>query len=147
MTTASDLMTAMTRLRARLRSESTPTDMQWSWSQLAALSRIIDDGPLTTSDLAQAEHMRRQSMAETVATLRRDGLIESRPDPTDGRKTLLVGTASGRELLATSVAARRVWLDIAIRSAIDDDEDEILAKATAIMLRLADSDVTNKPSR
>ncbi|HSZ47133.1 MAG TPA: hypothetical protein VK823_17475, partial [Streptosporangiaceae bacterium] len=63
---AEELMKAMTRLRARLRAESAPSDMSWNWSQLTALARLVLDGPATTSDLAQAEHVRRQSMGEII---------------------------------------------------------------------------------
>jgi DNA-binding MarR family transcriptional regulator len=137
---AAELMTAMTRLRARLRSESKPDDMRWSWSQLAALGRIVRDGPTTTSDLAQAEHVRRQSMAETVAVLRADGLLEAQPDPTDGRKMLLVATKRGRDLMERIPAAREAWLSVAMDAMLDHEEQRILHAAAAIMSRLADGD-------
>lgn len=137
---AVELMTAMTRLRARLRSESQPSDMRWSWSQLAALGRVVREGPTTTSDLAHAEHVRRQSMAETVAVLRADGLLEAQPDPTDGRKTLLVATRQARELLERIPAAREAWLGVAMDAMLDNEEQQVLRKAAAIMSRLADSD-------
>jgi DNA-binding MarR family transcriptional regulator len=136
---AAELMTAMTRLRARLRSESTPSDMRWTWSQLAALGRIVEDGPTTMTDLALAEHVRRQSMAETVAGLRADGLVESQPDPADGRKVLLVATAKGRDLLKGIPAAREAWLGIVMNGMLDREEQQTLCKAAAIMNRLADS--------
>lgn len=140
-TTSTELMTAMTRLRARLRSESTPGDLSWTWSQLAALARISEDGPTTTTDLAQAEHVRRQSMAETVAALYAGGLVQSRPDPTDGRKILLTATLRGRKLIETIPAARQEWLDGAIEAILDPAERQILRKAAAIMSRLADADI------
>jgi DNA-binding MarR family transcriptional regulator len=133
-------MKAMTRLRARLRAESAPADMRWNWSQLTTLSRIVSGGPATTSDLAQAEHVRRQSMAETIAALRADGLVETQPDPTDGRKTLIHATRRGRSLSATIPAARERWLDSAITGLLDAEEQQTLLKAAAIMDRLADSD-------
>lgn len=139
--TATELMTAMTRLRARLRSESTPGGMRWTWSQLAALGRIAERGPTTTTDLAQAEHVRRQSMAETVAALRADGLVETRPDPADGRKTLLAATQKGRDLIETITPAREAWLSRAMDSALDGDERQTLREAAAIMSRLADSGI------
>ena len=37
MDTAAELMKAMARLRARLRTESAPTEMRWTWSQLTTL--------------------------------------------------------------------------------------------------------------
>src|SRR5580693_3821312 len=92
---AAELMKSMTRLRARLRSETAPTEMSATWSQLTTLGRIIAEGPTTTSALAQAEHVRRQSMAETIAALRADGLVTAEPDPSDGRKTLITVTEQG----------------------------------------------------
>jgi DNA-binding MarR family transcriptional regulator len=136
---AAELMTAMIRLRARLRSESTPTDMRWTWSQLAALGRIVHGGPTTMTDLALAEHVRRQSMTETVAGLRADGLVEARPDAADGRKVLLVATGKGRDLLETIPAAREAWLSVAMNAMLDGEEQRTLREAAAIMSRLADS--------
>jgi DNA-binding MarR family transcriptional regulator len=61
--TATELMQAMTRLRARLRSESSPDEMELTWSQITTLARIVREGPVTATELARAEHVRRQSMA------------------------------------------------------------------------------------
>jgi DNA-binding MarR family transcriptional regulator len=138
--TATELMKAMTRLRARLRSESAPTEMTWTWSQLTTLGRIISEGPATVSELAHAEHVRRQSMAETVAALRVQDLITSAQDPDDGRKSLISATDKGRSLLATIPAAREAWLTAAIQQALSPGEEQTLLKAAAIMNRLADSD-------
>jgi DNA-binding MarR family transcriptional regulator len=139
--TAAELMKAMTRLRARLRAESAPDETpSWTWPQLMTLGRIIDEGPTTVSELAQAEHVRRQSMAETVASLRAQGLITSDPDPGDGRRTLISATEEGRTLLRTIPAAREEWLTVAIGKALSPDEQQALLKAAAIMKRLADSE-------
>ncbi len=140
METAIELMTAMTRLRARLRAESAPGEMPWTWSQLNTLSRIIREGPTTTSALAQAEHVRRQSMAETIATLRSGGLIRSIQDPEDGRKMLISATAEGEALIATIPAAREAWLEVAIHAQLEPGDQETLRRAAGIMNRLADSD-------
>ena len=139
--TATELMKAMTRLRARLRSESAPTEMPWTWSQLTTLARIVAEGPTTISELAHAEHVRRQSMAETVAALRAHDLITAAQDPDDGRKTLITATDEGRSLLATIPAAREAWLAAAIRKALGPGEEQALLKAAAIMNRIADADV------
>jgi hypothetical protein len=40
--TAAEVMKAMTRLTVRLRTESAPADMAWTWSQLTTLGRIIE---------------------------------------------------------------------------------------------------------
>jgi DNA-binding MarR family transcriptional regulator len=139
--TATELMKAMTRLRARLRSESAPTELAWTWSQLTTLGRIVAEGPTTISELAHAEHVRRQSMAETVAALRAHDLLTAAPDPDDGRKTLITATDKGRSLLETIPAAREAWLTAAIGKALGPGEEQVLLKAAAIMNRIADADV------
>src|SRR5260370_7859741 len=95
---AAELMKSMTRLRARLRSETAPTEMSATWSQLTTLARVIAEGPTTTSALALAEHVRRQSMAETIAALRAAGLVTPAPDPAHRRKTPTPPTHQGRHL-------------------------------------------------
>jgi DNA-binding MarR family transcriptional regulator len=129
---------AMVRLRARLRAESTPRDMRWTWSQLSTLNRIATEGPTTVSALANAEHVRPQSMAETVAALRRDRLVAAKPDPTDGRKTLMAITASGRKLLSSLVPVREAWLETVIDQQLTPTDCRTLLKAASIMERLAD---------
>jgi len=139
--TATELMKAMTRLRARLRSESAPTEMAQTWSQVTTLGRIVAEEPTTISELAHAEHVRRQSMAETVAALRAHDLITAAQDPDDGRKTLITATDKGRSLLATIPAAREAWLAAAIGKALGPGEEQVLLTAAAIMNRIADADV------
>ncbi|WP_328607357.1 MarR family transcriptional regulator [Amycolatopsis sp. NBC_00345] len=135
---ARELPHAMIRLRARLRAESAPADRRWTWSQVTTLSRIGDEGPTTVSALAAAEHVRPQSMAETVAALLREGLIARGPDPTDGRKTLISMTAAGRKLLSAIPAIREAWLEEVIEQHLSPVERRTLAKAAEIMERLAD---------
>ncbi len=118
---AAELMKSMTRLRARLRSETAPTEMSATWSQLTTLARIIAEGPTTTSALAQAEH------------------VTAEPDPADGRKTLIAVTEKGRQLSATIPAAREAWLSSAIGTLLDAEDQQVLLKAAAIIDRIADS--------
>jgi DNA-binding MarR family transcriptional regulator len=136
---AHELMKAMTRLRARLRTESAPDEMPCTWSQLMTLSRIVKEGPTTTSALAQAEHVRRQSMSETVAALRADGLITSDPDPSDGRKTLITATRKGETLSATIRAGRGAWLEATIATLLPPEDHQTLLRAATLMSHLADS--------
>jgi DNA-binding MarR family transcriptional regulator len=136
---AVELMTALTRLRARLRSESAPAETPWTWSQLTTLSRIVAQGPTTTSSLAQAEHVRRQSMADTLAALRDNGLISTMQDRTDRRKILICATPEGRTLSDSIPAAREAWLERVFRDALEPRDLQTLLKAAALMNRMADS--------
>ena len=132
-------MKAMTRLRARLRAESAPGEMRATWSQLTTLARVIEQGPTTVSALADVEHVRRQSMAETVAALKAEDLIEFQHDPRDRRKTLISATRKGQALMQTIPKAREAWLNDAIRTYLKPDEVETLLNAATIMNRIADA--------
>lgn len=107
-------------------------------SQLSVLGRIGESGPITASALAQAEHVRAQSIAETLATLKKRGFVEANPDPTDGRKSLLSVTAAGRRLIESIVNLRGAWLARAIEQHVTPEEREVLAQAGEILSRLAD---------
>jgi DNA-binding MarR family transcriptional regulator len=129
---------AIVRLRARLRVESKLGDMRYTWSQVSTLGRLAEDGPATVSALAVAEHVRPQSMAETIAALRKAGLVAAKSDPTDGRKTLMSVTPTGRKLLSTIRPVREAWLEAAIQQNLTAAESRTLLKAADIMERLAD---------
>jgi DNA-binding MarR family transcriptional regulator len=135
---ARGLPRAMIRLRARLQAESAPDDMRLTWSQISTLGRIAEEGPITVSALAVAEHVRPQSMAETVAALRQEGLVSAKSDPTDGRKTLMSITPAGRKLFSNIVPTRGDWLEAAIGQHLIVTERRTLLKAADIMQRLAD---------
>ncbi|MEZ0066433.1 DNA-binding MarR family transcriptional regulator [Streptacidiphilus sp. MAP12-20] len=139
--TAVELMRAMTRLRARLRTEAPLDDLPWNWSHLTTLGRIVQVGPVTASELAQAEHVRRQSMAETLAALRAGGMITTAKDPNDGRKALVTATWAGRVLVERIPAAREAWLSGAISATLRAEERRTLHQAAEIMNRLADSEL------
>lgn len=137
--TALGLMRAMTRLRARLRSEAPLDELPVTWSHLTVLHRIVEQGPVTATELAQAEHVRRQSMAETLAGLRAGGLVTDGRDPNDGRKVLVSATPAGRALVERSAATREAWLSKAISNTLDAEEHRVLIRAAEIMDRLADA--------
>jgi DNA-binding MarR family transcriptional regulator len=134
---AVDLALAIVRLRARLRLESSSDT--WTWPQLSTLTRVIDEGPLTISDLALAEHLRPQSMAAIMAVLRKDGLVQAKPDPHDGRKTLITATAKGRAVVDELEGQREEWLTKAIASLIEPGEYNDLRNAVKLIKRLADA--------
>jgi len=136
---AAELTMAMTRLRARLRNESSAPDRPWTWSQLSSLRRVIEHGPLTASELAQIEHVRPQSIAETAAVLKAEALIETAPDPTDRRKSLISATALGREVAESVIARREEWLTHALEAVATPAEQQLLAQAIAVLNKLADS--------
>lgn len=142
---AARLGLAMTRLRTRLRREQSSLTGRHTMSQLAVLRRIAEEGPITTSAVAQAEHMRAQSIAEIVATLKKQGLVRAKPDPADGRKSLLTATATGRRIIESIVSLRGAWLSRAIEQHVTLKEREVLASAVEILVRVADCSLESAP--
>lgn len=135
---AAGLRMAMTRLRARLRTESAGPDRSWTWSQLSSLLRIIEQGSTTAAKLAQIEHVRPQSIAETVAALKAEGLIETAPDPGDRRKLLISATDRGHRVAESVIALRDEWLTHALDAVTTPAERQVLTEAIGILTRLAE---------
>jgi DNA-binding MarR family transcriptional regulator len=132
---ATELRAVLGQLMRRLRAgNSRPT------SQLAVLSRLDRAGPQTTSGLAAAEHMRPQSMAEIVADLRADGLVERTRDPADRRQLLVELTQAGRDFIRAERRRREDWLSRAIADELSAQEQAVLAEAVDLLRRLAELD-------
>jgi DNA-binding MarR family transcriptional regulator len=138
---AVELGIAISRLRGRMRKEMELPSAGWTIPHLTVLRRVIENGPITTSALSKSEHVRPQSMAETVNALRAAGLLEGRSDPADGRRRLLTATVAGRCLLASVQASKEAWLSRAIDHVLDSDERRVLDTAVELLNRLADSSV------
>ena len=93
---AARLRLSVTRTARRLRQEA-GTDL--SPSLQAALATIERRGPLTPSELAEAERIQRPTATRVVARLEAEGLVERTGDPADRRVALLSITRAGRDLL------------------------------------------------
>ena len=132
------LATAVSRLRSRIRIEAGMRSTGIPISQLAVLARIIDEGPTTAAALAAGEHVTQQAIAQSLATLKERGLVEKQADPSDGRKSLVTATATGRELMEGIAASREEWLTQAIDAAVRPEERPLLAKAIELLERITE---------
>jgi DNA-binding MarR family transcriptional regulator len=131
---ASELRAVLGQLMRRLR-----TQHRFSLSQGAVLGRLDRCGTASIGDLAIAEHVRPQSMTQTIAELEADGLISRRSDPTDGRRTLIELTDRGRSTLEEDRRQRDGWLARTIAGDLSEREQRQLAGALALLRRLADT--------
>ncbi len=87
---------AITRMARRLRQEA-GTDL--GPSQVASLATIERHGPLSPSELAERERIKRPTATRIVRHLENAGLVERVRDPEDGRASILTVTGEGRALL------------------------------------------------
>jgi DNA-binding MarR family transcriptional regulator len=131
---ASELRVVLGQLVRRLRAEH-----RFSLAHGIVLGRLDREGTSSTSDLAAAERVRPQSMAQTVGELEADGLVSRRADPADGRRALLELTEAGRRKLQVDRQQREGWLAQAIAEGLSEQEQRALADAVALLARLADS--------
>jgi DNA-binding MarR family transcriptional regulator len=131
---ASELRAVLGHLVRRLRAEH-----RFPLSHGAVLGRLDREGPRSVSDLAAAERVRPQSMAQTVADLEADGLVQRRPDPADGRRALVELTHQGDETLQADRRHRVGWLAQAITDDLSAEEQAVLRDAVELLRRLAES--------
>jgi DNA-binding MarR family transcriptional regulator len=131
---AQELRETLGRLVRRLRAEPGP-----SVGRLAVLGRLDRDGPSSISDLAAAERMRPQSMAQTVHDLETSGLVSRRPDPADKRRAFIELSTAGSELLQTTRATRETWLTEALDRELQADERALLHEVLPLLRRIADA--------
>src|ERR1700712_1274259 len=128
---AHDLRETLGQLVRRVRQEpGPPTHI------MAVLGRLDREGPAGVSDLAAAQKMRPQSMAQTVREMEASGLVSRRPDPDDGRRAFVELTPEGRERLMALRVEREAWLAATLEDRFDDDERALLRDAVPLLARL-----------
>jgi len=131
---AAALTTAIGRLLRRRRAEANPSEL--ALSQMGALSRLEQIGPMATAELARAEAMKPQSMGVILASLEEEGLVERRPHPTDRRQVLFGLTAAGAAVRVRHRAAKRSWL-VGVLAELDPAALKALAAAIPVIDRIA----------
>src|SRR5690606_7445183 len=115
---ASRLRLAITRTARRLRQEAgeglTPT-------LVAALATIERLGPLTPSELADVERVKRPSATRIVAQLDAAGLVSRAAGPRDGRVSLVSATGEGRALLRRLRKRKNAYISRRLRGLSEAD--------------------------
>ena len=138
---AQRLSVAITRLRSRLRVEAGLHETGLSISQLAVLTNIVQEGPVTAAYLATAQHVSPQSIAQNLAVLKAAGLVRAERDPADARKTLITADASAAKLLDSLNASRTSFLVRAIDALVPPEERADLDRTIELLERFAAADV------
>lgn len=93
---------------------------------------FVGDAGSRVADMARAAGVTKQTMAEFVSLLERQGYVERRPDPSDQRAKLVVLTDRGREVVATGARAL-AEARARVAAAIGDDG---LAELVGLLTRL-----------
>jgi DNA-binding MarR family transcriptional regulator len=133
---ASRLRLAVARTARRLRQEAggglSPT-------LSAALATIDHHGPLTPSELADRERVKRPTATRLLATLEEGGLVARTSDPSDRRSSLIAITPEGRELMRTLRTRKDAYL-VRRLAKLTADERATLAQAADLLERMLEED-------
>jgi DNA-binding MarR family transcriptional regulator len=129
---AARLRMAVVRTARRLRQEAAGAVGELTPTSAAALATVERHGPLTPSELAEIERVKRPTATRTLRVLWEAGLVERTPDPADGRSALVSITGDGRERLRRLRGRKNAYLARRMRD-LPDVDVEILERAAAIL--------------
>jgi DNA-binding MarR family transcriptional regulator len=129
---AARLRMAIVRTARRLRQEAAGAAGELTPTSAAALATVERHGPLTPSELAGIERVKRPTATRTLGVLAEAGLVERTPDPDDGRSALVSVTAAGRERLRRLRGRKNAYLARRMRD-LPAEDVEALERAAAIL--------------
>jgi DNA-binding MarR family transcriptional regulator len=136
---AARLRLAIVRTSRRLRQEAATEATGLTPTSTAALATIERHGPLTPSELAEIERVKRPTVTRTLGCLDREELIDRTPDPADGRSALVSINAGGRERLRRLRGRKNAYLARRMR-ALAAGEIETLQRAAEILERMLEDE-------
>jgi DNA-binding MarR family transcriptional regulator len=130
--TATRLRLAIVRTARRLRQEAAGGGTELTPTSAAALATVERHGPLTPSELAEIERVKRPTATRTLRVLEEEGLLDRAPDPGDGRSCLVSITPAGRERLRRLRGRKNAYLARRMRE-LPGEDVETLERASAIL--------------
>jgi len=136
---AAKLRLAVVRIARRLRQEAATEATGLTPTSTAALATIERHGPLTPSELAEIERVKRPTITRTLGCLEKQGLVERAADPEDGRSSLVSVNAAGRERLRRLRGRKNAYLARRMRD-LSAEEVETLERAAEILDRMREGE-------
>ncbi|MER6468425.1 MarR family winged helix-turn-helix transcriptional regulator [Streptomyces collinus] len=114
-----------------------PSVQKLSFTTLSVLDTLAFRGPTRLTDLVRTEQMSQPGVTQLVTRLERDGLVERRPDPTDGRAVLVHLTEEGRTVGQSRHQDRGRHM-APLMAELTEEERQTLAAALPVLGRLAE---------
>ncbi|MFI5695773.1 MarR family winged helix-turn-helix transcriptional regulator [Kribbella sp. NPDC051586] len=114
-----------------------PPVRKFNFSALSVLHTLHRDGPLRLTELLPTEQLKQPALTSLVSNLEQEGLVERRPDPTDGRASLISLTGAGREIVNTR-HAHRIEKLTALVDRLSPEERAVLAGSVDVLHRLTE---------
>jgi DNA-binding MarR family transcriptional regulator len=131
---AARLRMAIVRTARRLRQEAAAGagGTELSPTAGAALATVERHGPLTPSELADIERVKRPTATRSLGLLADAGLVDRTRDPADGRSALVSINAAGRERLRRLRGRKNAYLARRMRD-LPAEDVETLERAAAVL--------------
>ncbi|MEU5284775.1 MarR family transcriptional regulator [Streptomyces sp. CA-278952] len=114
-----------------------PVVHQLSFTTLSVLDTLNLSGPKRLTELVRTEQISQPGLTQLVTRLERDGLVERRPDPADGRAVLVHITDNGRMVGQARHEDRGRHL-MPLIAQLTPAERQTLAGALPVLNRLAE---------
>jgi DNA-binding MarR family transcriptional regulator len=132
-----------TRLRVGIgafkrRTNETLSEGELTLPQLTALSRLDRLGPSTTAELARRDQITPQAMGATIAGLEQRDLVVRRPDPVDGRRSILSLTPAGQAAVSSGRSAVVDQVAVVLAGSFTSEEIATLDAAARLLERIAE---------
>lgn len=109
-------------------------------AQLPVLVALKNGERLTQKALAQIAGVEQPSMAQLLARMERDGLIQRTPDPADGRSSLVSLTPSAIDRLEPGRDMLRLGNDEALAGFTAEETDQLVGMLHRILHNLEGRD-------
>ncbi|MGH3379790.1 MAG: MarR family winged helix-turn-helix transcriptional regulator [Actinoallomurus sp.] len=121
-----------TRMSIRL-----PSERRLSFTTLSVLHTLAGSGPKRLTELTASEQVTQSAITQIVIKLERDGLVERRRDPSDGRAVLVHITERGAAIVDGRRAERIARL-AELGNRLTPAERAAIAAALPALARLVD---------
>jgi len=136
---AARLRMGIVRTARRLRQEAAAETARLTPTSVSALASIDRHGPLTPSELARIERVKRPTVTRTLGCLEREGLVDRTRDPGDGRSSLVAVNAAGRDRLRRLRSRKNAFLARRMRE-LPGEDVETLERAAEILEALLEDE-------
>ncbi len=123
----------LTRIIIRL-----PSSDKLSFTTLSVLHTLSRRSPMRLTELTANEQVTQSGMTQLVTRLEKDGLVERRPDPKDGRVVLVHLTERGADIIQSRRTERIAHLS-GFMEELTPEERQAIASAIPALLHLADA--------
>ena len=123
---------------ATRRSTGGPAHRALDRAAYVILRQLEKDGPLNVSVLAAALNLDGSTVTRQVTALQKDDLIERRPDPRDGRGTVIAATPLGLKQVDTVRQARKALYGSVLKDYSGEERRELAAVLERFNEALAD---------